>query len=234
MISNRNRPRRRVVSKLEALTPSEVAEMCGVTARTVNRWVRAGYFPGTLKAPGRTSPYRIPKDEVENFITQMSERVALRYGSRTELEERLGQPDQRAVLAALVETLQQLEEQQLHKRLPVALIVEDDADAGDIFEFTLKTAGFTPAVIKSGETALKWLASLTPDILVLDLHLPDIPGTEILRRLRDDPRLERVPVIVVTAHTELAEEVENEVELVLIKPVRYTELQDRATELAAG
>jgi excisionase family DNA binding protein len=222
------------MSEPETLTASQVAEMCGVTARTVNRWVRAGYFAGATRAPGRTSPYRIPKDEVESFIAQMSERVALHYRDRplAGLQEHLSQPDQRAVLAALAETLQQLEEQQLHKRMPVALVVEDDVDAGDIFEFTLKTAGFTPAVVRSGETALKWLASLTPDILVLDLHLPDVPGTEILQRLRADSRLETVPVIVVTAHTELAESVEHEVELVLIKPVRYEELQDSATELA--
>ena len=93
------------MSERETLTASQVAEMCGVTARTVNRWVRAGYFAGATRAPGRTSPYRIPKDEVDSFIAQMSERVALHYRDRpvTGLQEHLSQPDQRAVLAALAE-----------------------------------------------------------------------------------------------------------------------------------
>ena len=61
---------------------------------------------------------------------------------------------------------------------------------------------------------------------MLDLHLPDVPGAETPQGMRAASWLEAVPVIVVTAHTELAEKVEDEVELPLIKPVRYDELQE--------
>ena len=224
------------MSEKKTLTTSQIAEMCGVTSRTVNRWVRAGYFPSAQRAPGRTSPYRIPKDEVETFIAQMSARVKRHYKSRliSQLEAELDHPDQQGVLAALAETLRQFEEQQEQKRVLFALIVEDDPDAGDIFEFALRTAGFTPAVVKSGKTALGWLASMVPDILILDLHLPDIPGIEVLRHMQADPRLADVPVIVATAHPELAERIEDQANLVLIKPVRYNVLQDQAVELAQG
>lgn len=221
------------MSKKETLTTSQIADMCGVTSRTVNRWVRAGYFPGAQRGPGRTSPYRIPKEEVETFIDRMSARVKRHYKSRliSQLETELDHPDQQGVLAALAETLRQFEAQQKQKRVLFALIVEDDPDAGDIFEFALRTSGFTPAVVKSGRTALGWLASMVPDLLILDLHLPDIPGIEVLRQMRADSRLTDVPVIVATAHPELAEQIEDQANLVLIKPVRYNVLQNQAIEL---
>ncbi|HEC35368.1 MAG TPA: DNA-binding protein [Anaerolineae bacterium] len=52
------------------LTASQVANMCGVSSRTVRRWVRAGFFPGTKRGLGKTSPYRIPREAVESFIAR--------------------------------------------------------------------------------------------------------------------------------------------------------------------
>jgi len=54
--------------KREWLTVREVAEMCGVSPRTVRRWVWRGVFPGAAKGMGRTSPYRIPRREVESLL----------------------------------------------------------------------------------------------------------------------------------------------------------------------
>jgi excisionase family DNA binding protein len=195
------------MSEKKTLTTPRVAEMCGVTTMTVTRWIKEGYFPGVQKGLGKTSPYRIPQDEVEAFT-------------------------QRATLAALTEMLQQSEERR--PKGAFALIVEDDADAGGIFEFTLQAAGFATRVVKSAGEAFTWLASIVPDVIVLDLHLPDMPGTEVLRRMRANPQLADVPVIVATAHPEMAEEIEDEVELVLIKPVRYNVLQDKAVELTGA
>ena len=70
-----------------------------------------------------------------------------------------------------------------------------------------------------------------PDVIVLDLHLPNVPGTEILRQIRSDPRLAAVPVIVATAYPQMAESIEEKADLVLIKPVRYNVLQNKAVEL---
>lgn len=228
----------------ETLTAPQVAKMCGVTSVTVQRWVKAGYFPGAWKGLGKTSPYRIPRDEVEAFIARMTEGLQEQWLEEHGLAEQSDgapkaakpareprQPDHRATIAALAEMLQQFGGQQAGTSL--ALIVEDDPDAGDIFEFTLKQAGLATSVVESGDAALKWLAAMVPDVLVLDLHLPDVPGTQVLRHIRDDPRLREIPVIVATAHPEMAEDIQDEADLVLIKPVRYHVLQDKAVELAS-
>jgi len=61
----------------DVLTVSEVADMCGVSPRTVRRWVRAGFFPGVKRGLGKTSPYRIPRDAVEKFIARRLEELGL-------------------------------------------------------------------------------------------------------------------------------------------------------------
>ena len=227
------------MSEKKILTTPQVAEMCGVTTMTVTRWIKEGYFPGVQKGLGLTSPYRIPADEVEAFIERMSQGLQeqwlenqrrAREQEAASLASQPGQPPQPATLAALAEALQRIEGRR--PKGAFALIVEDDLDAGGIFEFTLQAAGFATSVVKSAHEAFTWLASVVPDVIVLDLHLPDVPGVEVLRRIRANPQLADVPVIVATAHTEMAEEIEDEVELVLIKPVRYNVLQDKAVELA--
>ena len=223
------------MSKKKTLTATQVAKTCGVTSRTVQRWIHAGHFPGARKEPGKTSPYHIPRDEVEAFVKRLSqemeEQQALAEGDPdiAQLVKQLGQPAQRAVATAMMEVLQQTEAPR--KGTPFALIVEDDPDAGYIFEATLKAGGFATDVVGSSDAALKRLESMVPDVLVLDLHLPDAPGTEVLRHIRANPQLAQVPIIIATAHAELAKEIEDEVDLVLIKPVRYSVLQDKAVEL---
>jgi CheY-like chemotaxis protein/predicted DNA-binding transcriptional regulator AlpA len=230
------------MSEQETLTVPQVAEMCGVTPKTVHRWIKAGYFPGAWKGLGKTSPYHIPRDEVETFISQMSQGLREQWEKEhPQVRERRpdtvlaagqrDQPGQRVILAALAEVLQQFEEGRPGARF--ALIVEDDADAGSVFEFTLKAAGFNPRVVHSGKAALSVMASMVPDLIVLDLHLPDVPGMEVLRHVRSDPQLAEVPVIVATAHPQMAEDVHDEADLVLMKPIRYKELRNRAVELTA-
>jgi len=238
------------MNKRDFLTTSQVAEICGVTSRTAQRWIKAGYFPNAWKAPGKTTSYHVPREEVEAFINRMSQELRAQWSEGEEQEEQGEQGEQdeekeaapaeeqqeltdhRAVLAALAETLQRLEERRTGSSL--ALIVEDDPDAGEIFEFTLKEAGFATSLVKSGEEALKYLRSIVPNLVVLDLHLPDISGTEVLQRMRASDQLAQVPVIVATAHPDMAEEIEEQAVLVLTKPVRYTVLQERAVEVAGA
>ena len=78
------------------------------------------------------------------------------------------------------------------------------------------------------------MASGVPDLLVLDLHLPDLSGAEVLRGMRANPRAAETPVIVITAHPQMAAEVEGEVDLVLFKPLACDVLKRRATALVSG
>jgi len=114
---------------------------------------------------------------------------------------------------------------------PLGLVVEDDVDATMIFGKALQAAGFEIKIICSGREALTWLSSGKPDIIILDVSLPHMSGIDILRSIRADPRLSPTPVIVVTAYPHFVKDLENEVDLVLVKPVSYIQLRDAATRM---
>lgn len=66
----------------------------------------------------------------------------------------------------------------------IALVVEDDADIGDAIGEALGLAGFEVTVVGNGEKALAALSAHPPDLVTLDLSLPDIDGLELCRRIR--------------------------------------------------
>jgi two-component system phosphate regulon response regulator PhoB len=82
------------------------------------------------------------------------------------------------------------------------LIVDDEADLAGLVEWNLRAAGLDTAVAGSGEVALRLARHRTPDLMLLDLMLPDISGKEVCRRLRVDPQLKDVPVVMLTARSD--------------------------------
>ena len=82
------------------------------------------------------------------------------------------------------------------------LIVEDERDIAQVLEFSLKQAGFDAAVAYDGEQARARLQQRVPDLVLLDLMLPDVPGTEICKQLKTTPRTAHVPVLMLTARGE--------------------------------
>ena len=66
---------------------------------------------------------------------------------------------------------------------PIALIVEDDDKLAEIFSEAVKAAGFAAIVAEDGRSALELLPSTTPTLILLDLHLPHISGSELLGKL---------------------------------------------------
>ncbi len=82
------------------------------------------------------------------------------------------------------------------------LVVDDEEDLLDLVDINLRREGFTTLRATSGKAALDLCEKHTPALIVLDLMLPDTPGTEVCRRLRSNPRLADVPVIMLTARGE--------------------------------
>jgi two-component system phosphate regulon response regulator PhoB len=108
-----------------------------------------------------------------------------------------------------------------------ALVVEDEHDFASIVALNLKRAGFDAVVARSGEVALIEARRLRPDIVLLDLNLPDVPGTEVCRRLKSDPATRGTPVIMVTARGEEIDRVvgfELGADDYVVKPVSMREL----------
>jgi two-component system phosphate regulon response regulator PhoB len=114
------------------------------------------------------------------------------------------------------------------------LIIEDDQDLSVIFSEALQAAGFETEIIRAGDLALERLATTTPSVVVLDLHLPRVAGTDILRHIRADTRLADTRVIVATAHPHMAESLRDEADLVLLKPISFSQLRDLAAILGTA
>lgn len=112
---------------------------------------------------------------------------------------------------------------------PYGLVVEDDTDLVTIFSQALRTAGYATDVCQSGSEALAKLEQAAPRVLVLDLHLPEVSGVDILKRVKADGRYSDTHVIVATADPLLADTLRDMTDLVLIKPVSYAQLSDMVT-----
>ncbi|HLU69230.1 MAG TPA: response regulator transcription factor [Fibrobacteria bacterium] len=82
------------------------------------------------------------------------------------------------------------------------LVTEDNADILELVTYGLEAEGFRVYGATTGQDALSILRDETIDLAVLDVMLPDISGTEICRRMKRDERLERIPVIFLTARNE--------------------------------
>ena len=85
------------------------------------------------------------------------------------------------------------------------LIVEDEISISNFIATTLKTNGYTTLLCSNGKEALSMIASHCPDVILLDLGLPDIDGLEILKQLR---KWSGIPVIIVSARVNEEEKVE--------------------------
>ena len=116
----------------------------------------------------------------------------------------------------------------------LALIIEDAADLAVIFAEAVRAAGFRPEIIRTGDAALERLAVIVPDIVVLDLHLPHVAGTTILQRIRSDARLVQTKVIIATADPRMAEPFDGAADLVLLKPISFSQLRDLAARLRSN
>lgn len=116
---------------------------------------------------------------------------------------------------------------------PIAYIIEDDEKLSEIFAEAVKAAGYETEVISDGQVALDRLQSMPPQLVVLDLHLPNVSGPDILVQMRSNEALKHVRVIVASADDHLAtsQEVETAATLVLQKPVRYSQLRLLAERL---
>lgn len=82
------------------------------------------------------------------------------------------------------------------------LVVDDEKEIQELIQYNLEKAGYEVLVASSGNEAMSTLHDEVIDLVVLDVMLPEIPGTEICRRMRDDDRLRNIPVLFVTARNE--------------------------------
>ncbi len=88
-----------------------------------------------------------------------------------------------------------------HKNMALIYIVEDDESIREIETIALKNSGHTIFAFENAKDFFKNMDDITPDLVILDIMLPDEDGYEILKKLRADPATKRIPIIMVTAKT---------------------------------
>ncbi|MCC7204610.1 MAG: response regulator, partial [Phycisphaeraceae bacterium] len=110
------------------------------------------------------------------------------------------------------------------------LIVEDEADLRDLLHYNLTREGFEVRSVASGEEALHRVKGEPPDLVLLDVMLPELDGMEVCRLMRRMPAMGSVPIIMLTAKGEEADVVRG-LELgaddYVVKPFRVRELLAR-------
>ncbi|TYQ29752.1 response regulator [Pseudanabaena sp. UWO310] len=85
-------------------------------------------------------------------------------------------------------------------RSPLILVVEDAPDNQVLVEQVFQDSGYQVTCIQDGQAALDWLETNHPDLILLDLSLPEIDGWEVARQLKASDRTAKIPIIAVTAH----------------------------------
>ncbi len=87
------------------------------------------------------------------------------------------------------------------------LVVEDEIAISELISVNLRLAGHTVLTALSAERARAQIAEVLPDLILLDWMLPGMPGIDLLRQLRSDPRSREIPVIMLTARSTEADKI---------------------------
>ncbi len=82
------------------------------------------------------------------------------------------------------------------------LVIEDDSDIAELVEYNLRQEKYSVEVSRNGAEGFAKAKRLGPDLIVLDLMLPDMDGLEICRNLKSDSKTKNIPVLIVTAKGE--------------------------------
>jgi CheY-like chemotaxis protein len=83
---------------------------------------------------------------------------------------------------------------------PLVLVVDDFQDNREMFAEYLSISGFRVAEAENGREAVDRAFSLVPDVILMDLSLPELDGWEATRRIKRDPRTRHIPVVALTGH----------------------------------
>ena len=116
------------------------------------------------------------------------------------------------------------------------LILEDEADAAELFAEMMRVSGFRVLKTSSSAPAISLMIAEKPDIVLLDVMMPDVSGLDFLRQMREDPALAGIPVVIVSAKSmpaDIRHGMEAGAFTYLTKPVGFLELKD-AVESAVG
>lgn len=116
------------------------------------------------------------------------------------------------------------------------LLVDDDVDLAELVKTKLSAEGYQTYTINTGEGAFELAKQVKPDIAILDIMLPGVTGYQICRRLRKDPELYKLGILILTAlgeEPEILHGLEQGADDYLVKPFKLERLMDKLSSIAA-
>ena len=116
------------------------------------------------------------------------------------------------------------------------VIIEDEPDAAEMLAEMMRVSGFRVVKSYSSAPALDIISSEMPDVVILDIMMPDVSGLDILRFMRQEPKMAEIPVVVVSAKSmpsDIQTGLDAGASIYLTKPVGFLDLKnaiDRVTK----
>ena len=117
------------------------------------------------------------------------------------------------------------------------LIVEDEPDAAEMFAEMMRVSGFRVVKSYSSGPAINMMSSEMPDVVILDVMMPDVSGLEVLRFMRQEPKLAKIPVIVVSAKSmpsDIKTGLDAGASIYLTKPVGFLDLKEAVDKVTGA
>ena len=116
------------------------------------------------------------------------------------------------------------------------VIVEDEPDAAEMFAEMMRASGYRVVKIFSSTPAIGIITTEAPDVVILDVMMPDISGLEVLSIMREDQKLKDIPVILVSAKSmpsDIKMGLDAGASNYLTKPVSFLDLKKAVDELVS-
>ena len=112
------------------------------------------------------------------------------------------------------------------------LVIDDEAPIAELIAEFCEILGFKTMVINSGKDVLETVKSFHPDLITLDLNMPDIPGAKVLAVLKKNSETEPIPVVIISAiaesnSTELNDERIKLSQAIMSKPIQIKKLKEK-------
>jgi CheY-like chemotaxis protein len=124
--------------------------------------------------------------------------------------------------------------QSVQERPPAVLVVEDDMTCVYLWQRYLSKSGFRAISIQEGKGALDLVRRERPNLVVLDVMLPDIDGWQVLRALKADPATRDIPVLICSALREKKRGMASGADGYLQKPILYEDFLAALSDLHVG
>jgi DNA-binding response OmpR family regulator len=117
------------------------------------------------------------------------------------------------------------------------MVIEDEPDAAEMFAEMMRVSGFRVLKMFSSTPAIPIIAQEKPDLIILDVMMPDVSGLEVLRYMRREPELAKIPVIVVSAKSmpsDIKTGLDAGASMYLTKPVGFLDLKQAVETVLAN